>query len=65
MNSWMSIIGNTKYKFFHIGGPQIARRVWRDYGTILDWEFGKLLLDWLAKGKMFLSLPHHAIFLVK
>lgn len=34
MNSWMSIIGNTKYKFFHIGGPQIARRVWRDYGTM-------------------------------
>nr|POF05781.1 gtp-binding protein sar2 [Quercus suber] len=30
----MSIIGNTKYKFFHIGGPQIARRVWRDYGTM-------------------------------
>lgn len=34
MNSWVSIIGNTKYKFFHIGGPQIARRVWRDYGAM-------------------------------
>ena len=34
MNSWVSIIGNVKYKFFYIGGPQIARRVWRDYGMV-------------------------------
>ncbi|XP_050273827.1 GTP-binding protein SAR1B-like [Quercus robur] len=34
MNSWVSIIGNIKYKFFCIGGPQIARRVWRDYGKM-------------------------------
>ncbi|XP_030956316.1 GTP-binding protein SAR1A-like [Quercus lobata] len=34
MNSWVSIIGNIKYKFFYIGGPRIARMVWRDYGRM-------------------------------
>ena len=34
MNSWVSVIENIKYKFFYIGGPQIAHRVWRDYGKV-------------------------------